>query len=161
MDGFEKILHDVLAADALLAQPLYAGLTDAEIADAFNAPTRTRVVAALDYPTLYLLTDFEEFRALSAEDQAHIRDVWSLSSIPLLPTDKPFIVYHTVFASDSKTLTALDTALNVPISRREELNLGIEKVGAHHIAFARDLDAHKERIRVENAAAESDEVRLG
>lgn len=122
-------------ANEVLIDPLvrgYSGMTDQQIWDDGHIEYRTLNRDIMTASEVINLVDVAEFNALAVDDKAEIWNVLHLGEL------NPFGIEATIFQNifgASTTITNLQTARVVSISRWAELGLSSVKIG--HIAMAR------------------------
>ena len=116
-----------------LALPRYASMTDAEAADDLNDLRLTRDRISMSASEVLNAVDTTEFNALDAAGKQMVWDVLHIGEIN--PFGVEAALFVSVFGGTSASITALKAARVAPISRAQELGLGVVKVG--HVQAAR------------------------
>jgi hypothetical protein len=129
------VLRDELTNDPLARG--YAGMTAQQAADSLNTVNRTQNKTTLTGAEIYEAMDIAEFQAKTAGQQTFVRDIIGLGGNVSVGTGtKARAVLLSIFGGGSTTISALAAAIALPsISRAAEL--GLPRVGAHHVTEAR------------------------
>ena len=134
-------MDSVVLWDEINTDPLargYAEMSDAEIAEDMNLFYRTLVRDTLSSADIYEQIDVAEFQGKTDAQKVYVRDLLGLGdNVQVGPDSKARTVLIAVFGGASVTIQALAAILQVPISRAEELGLGVVKPG--HVQDARTL----------------------
>src|SRR3972149_1374860 len=124
---------NLILRNELVDDPLsrgYSGMSDDQAAADLDAVYRTRTRTYMDSAEIYEKTDSTEFQAKTDPQKVYIRDIWTLGeNVDVRSGSKARNVYITIFGAGSATVQALAAALNVPISRAEELGLSVVLAG--------------------------------
>ena len=127
-------LKSELDADPLVRG--YSGMTDEQAATDLNTVYRTRPRGSMNGDEIFAATDNAEFVGLTD----HKQQLWvSFTSKDVInaydQTNIDFLDY--IFGAGSTTKTTLSTLRTEDVSRANELELGLVKVG--DVEFARSL----------------------
>lgn len=124
-----------MLSDELLNDPLsrgYSSMSDEDAAADLNTVYRERDRETMSASAVYQAIDRTEFQALTVAQQQEIYSILSFGEVN--PFGKEADVFVEIFGAGS-TITALQAARKEPISRANELKLGIVKPG--HVGEAR------------------------
>jgi len=115
----------------------YAGMNDAAVADSLNnVIDRTLNKTSMSSSEVFNAIDKAELDALTAADESRIWNVLSMGT--LNPFGLEADIFVDVFSDvDSPTITALQSAREIDISRGVQLRLGVVREGT--VAQARAL----------------------
>jgi len=105
----------------------YAGMTDAEVAADLNTEYRTRNRVLMSGSEVANAISQLEFNAKTAEQQQRIWDILHLGE--LNPFGIEAGLFLQIFGAESVTIVNLQALRVEPISRAEELGLGVVKAG--------------------------------
>lgn len=108
----------------------YAAMTNQQIVESLNNPDRTITRDILSSAEIYENIDISEFQAKQTAAKEYVRDVLGLGdNIKVGPGSKARTVLLNVFGASSNTITSLSAALQITVSRAQELGLGEVREG--------------------------------
>lgn len=117
----------------------YSGKTDVEVSVLLNTANRPVTGAfTITSVQLYEAVDDTEFNGLSADKKAHLRDILSLSEIPLGNTRVRRIL-RSLFPAGQPTRAALAALQPPDITRAQEIGLGEGRTRESDVFKARAL----------------------
>ena len=111
----------------------YAGMTDEEVADDMNTEYRSRNLTSMTSTQVFNAVNVAEFQALADGQQNTVMQIMGFGEIN--PFGREADVFIAIFGAGSDTIAALAAARVVPISRGDELEVGVVKAG--HVQEAR------------------------
>lgn len=124
----DELIDDQLGRD-------YASMTDAQAATSLNTPNRPTERAVVPTYDLFDAIVPAEWAALSAVERQRVETVLSLGSVNLRGANTRASLMATFGAPTTTRANLIALQAGENISRAEEL--GLPRVGAHHVARAR------------------------
>jgi hypothetical protein len=130
-----------ILADEITNDPLargYAGMTDKQVADNLNVVDRDDVTPTITGSDVYDIVDDAEFEALTSADQARVRDVYALDSLPTQGSHARALIFD-VFAGAGGATTRADWTTFVTGSQSRGQEIGFGRVREANVTNARAL----------------------
>lgn len=126
--------YQILAAE--LALPAYAGLTNQEAADALNAANISVDVEIISGSDVFEATTQSDYAALTANQKGLFHAIMGMETIQVVGSNTRAALLA-MFGPGTQTRTNL-AALQTTLTSRAS-QLGLPRVGVHHVAYARGL----------------------
>ncbi len=124
--------YQILATE--LALPAYTGLSDQAAADVLNAKNISVDVDTISGSDVFEVTTQSDYAALTATQKSLYHAIMGMNSITVRGSNTRAALLA-MFGAGTQTRTNLGALQSTLTSRREQL--GLPRVGAHHVAAAR------------------------